>query len=63
MFRKKESIWIQLMISPLLREQQWPSDLFYQLSRDQAVRLLNGLRRANQVYLFLQKPAETSDSK
>lgn len=44
----------------LLAEQPWPSDIFYQLSKDQAVRLLEGLHSANPNYSFLEGPARTS---
>lgn len=40
----------------LLAGQPWSCDVFYQLNKNQAVRLLNGLRRANPQYPFLQKP-------
>ncbi|OBT63582.1 hypothetical protein VE03_07022 [Pseudogymnoascus sp. 23342-1-I1] len=43
-----------------LAKQPWPSDVFYHLSRDQAVRLLRGLHHANPEYGFLQTPAKTS---
>ncbi|KFZ05992.1 hypothetical protein V501_07832 [Pseudogymnoascus sp. VKM F-4519 (FW-2642)] len=43
-----------------LAKQRWPSDVFYQLSKDQAVRLLKGLHRANPGYSFLQAPAKTT---
>ena len=43
-----------------LANQLWPSDVFYHLSKDQAVTLLNGLHHANPEYSFLQTPAKTS---
>lgn len=43
-----------------LAKQPWPIDIFYQLSKDHAVRLLKGLYNANPKYSFLQGPAGVS---
>ncbi|KFZ25270.1 hypothetical protein V502_00253 [Pseudogymnoascus sp. VKM F-4520 (FW-2644)] len=43
-----------------LANQQWPTLLFYDIRREQAVRLLNGLHNANPEYNFLRGPSRTS---
>ena len=43
-----------------LAKQPWPSEIFYQLSKDQAVRLLEGLHSANPNYDFLEGPGRAS---
>jgi hypothetical protein len=44
----------------MLAEQLWPSDIFYHLSKNQAVRLLEGLHSANPNCNFLEGPTRVS---
>ena len=43
-----------------LSQQQWSTNVFYQLGKDQAIRLLKGLHNANQNHSFLTGPGGIS---